>query len=79
MSKKIIYADVREAEEFAKHLGEKYLRQNAWVATCETPGSYWCWIKTFPGYGRVMAMASQAVQMQADYDALHEEHAEEAR
>jgi hypothetical protein len=60
----ILYQDIERAKHKYEEMQREYLRQRGWVETSQTPGCYWVWTKEVPGYGKLMAVDSQAVRMQ---------------
>jgi hypothetical protein len=43
----ITHSKILEAEENLQSLKRQYLSRFGWTETCNTPGSYWLWIRDF--------------------------------
>lgn len=57
---------------------DRWLRSRGWKSTCETPGSYWVWLKQIDGH-EYLVDRSHAVSIQRHMDARECSCSESAR
>jgi hypothetical protein len=73
---KVTRAEIIDARYALERLHIKLLEQTGWTRTCNVPGSYWMWTKTFPkpkfmeSWNPVMAPLDMAVEIELAWQSL---------
>lgn len=66
---------IDEAMERWINLRDKYLRKSGWDHVCNTPGSYWMWVKLIDG--RLYACSTEhaySMQKELDFREMNKPH-----
>jgi hypothetical protein len=66
---------IDDALEKVGALKVKYLRQSGWHYTCQTPGSYWMWMKELDGKHYLLGRDdADTFQRELDYREMNKPH-----
>ncbi len=70
--------EIIKARHKLDYESDKYLRENGWTHTCDTPGSYWLWSKELEDGRTMLVEKGMAITLQSHMDEEREDCGDES-